>query len=137
MKLTGTYIIYENGKEVARQSNVLTKFGKRFLTSYLAGSSTFNEKDIAIGIGGSSIDGGTATSANDTQLDFEIYRSAVDIGTIDIQTDSITGNSTYAVVYKTTIPNDVVGTIAELGLFNTQTQGNTDYTSRYISTFWK
>lgn len=135
MNLTGTYVIYENGKEVARQSNILTKFGKRFLTSYLAGSTNFNEKDIAIGIGGTSIDGGTATDVNNTQLDFELYRSAVNLGTIDIQTNSITGESTYAVVYKTTIPNDVVGTISELGLFNTQTQGNTDYSSRYISTF--
>jgi len=135
MNLTGTYVIYQNGKEVARQSNLLTKFGKRFLTSYLAGAVNFNEKDIAIGIGGTSVDGGTAANVNDTQLNFEIYRSAVNLGTIDIQTDSITGNSTYAVVYKTTIPNDIVGTISELGLFNTQTQGNTDFSSRYISTF--
>lgn len=135
MNLTGTYVIYQNGKEVARQSNLLTKFGKRFLTSYLAGSVNFNEKDIAVGIGGPLLDGGTSTTANDTQLDFEIYRSAVNLGTMDIQTDSLTGNSTYAVVYKTTIPNDIVGTISELGLFNTTTQGNTDYSSRYVSTF--
>jgi len=30
--LKGTYIFYEDGKEICRQSNVITKFGKRFLT---------------------------------------------------------------------------------------------------------
>jgi hypothetical protein len=54
MNITGEYIFYEDGKEICRKSNLLTKFGKRFLTSYLAGAVTFENKDIAIGIGNSS-----------------------------------------------------------------------------------
>jgi hypothetical protein len=129
MNITGEYVFYEDGKEICRKSNLLTKFGKRFLTSYLAGAVSFNNKDIAIGIGDA------AATVNDSQLSFEFYRSAVNLGSIDIQTNSTTGVSTYAVVYKTTIPTDIVGTISEVGLFPTETQGNSDFNSRFISTF--
>jgi hypothetical protein len=95
----------------------------------LAGAVSFNNKDIAIGIGN------TTPTVNDTQLSFEFYRSAVNLGSIDIQTNALTGVSTYAVVYKTTIPTDIVGTISEVGLFPTETQGNSDFSSRFISTF--
>ena len=129
MNIQGEYVFYEDGKEIGRSPNLLTKYGKRFLTSYLAGAVTFDTKDIAIGIGN------TAASVNNTQLEFEFYRSAVNLGSIDIQTDISTGVSTYAVVYKTTIPSDIVGTIYEIGLFPTGTDGNSDYSSRFISTF--
>lgn len=129
MKLVGEYVFYEDGKEICRQSNLLTKFGKRFLTSYLAGAVNFDNKSIAIGIGNST------PNANNTQLDFEFYRSAVSLGSIDIQTNSQTQASTYAVVYKTTLPTDIVGSIKEVGLFASATEGNTDYSSRFISTF--
>ena len=46
----GTYIIYEDGKEVYRQSNVITKFGKRFLTNYIANNIPSSNKDMAFGI---------------------------------------------------------------------------------------
>ena len=48
--VNGTYIIYEDGKEIYRQSNVITKFGKRFLTSYIAGNIPSPNKDMAFGI---------------------------------------------------------------------------------------
>lgn len=129
MNIRGEYVFYEDGKEIGRSSNLLTKYGKRFITSYLAGAVAFDNKDIAIGISD------TAATVNDTQLGFEFYRSAVDLGSIDIQTNPTSGVSTYAVVYKTTIPADIVGTIYEIGLFPTGTQGNSDYSSRFISTF--
>ena len=113
LNLGGEYILYEDGKEICRNKNLITKFGKRYLTQYLAGQSNTNLKDIAIGIGS------TAASVNDTQLGFEFYRSPVTMSSIDIQTSSVTGVSTYGVVYKTTIPVDVVGVINELGLFPT------------------
>lgn len=49
--LKGTYIIYENGKEIARSENIVTKFGKRFLTNFIAGNFVGKSKDIAVGIG--------------------------------------------------------------------------------------
>ena len=103
VSLVGEYTIYEDGQEVCRNKNLITKFGKRYITQYLAGQSNTNLRDIAIGIGS------TAATVNDTQLGFEFYRSPVSVSSIDIQTSSSTGLSTYGVIYKTTIPVDVVG----------------------------
>lgn len=128
-KIFGEYVFYEDGKEICRSKNILTKFGKRYLTQYLAGQYTASSKDIALGVGS------TAATVNDTQLNFEFYRSSVNVSSVDIQTSSITGESTYAVVYKTTIPVDVSGIINEVGLFPSITFGTTDYASNSISSF--
>jgi hypothetical protein len=108
---------------------MITKFGKRFLTAYLANGLNFNEKDIAVGIGS------TAATTNDTDMEFEFYRSGVFLGSTDIQTNTATGITTYSVVYKTTLPTDVEGVISEIGLFPSAFSQNTDYSSRYISSF--
>lgn len=47
MKMFGEYVFYDNDKEIYRSKNLLTKFGKRYLTQYLAGQSNTNLKDIA------------------------------------------------------------------------------------------
>ena len=129
ISMFGEYVFYEDNKEVYRSKNLLTKFGKRYLTQYLAGQSTNTLKDIALGVGS------TAATVNDTQLGFEFYKSAVSMNSIDIQTNSTTGISTYGVVYKTTIPVDVAGTINEVGIFPNVILGSTDYASNSISTF--
>jgi hypothetical protein len=108
---------------------MITKFGKRFITSYMANGLNFNEKDIAIGIGN------RAESVNDTDMQFEFYRSGVFLGSSDIQTNTATGETTYSVVYKTTLPTDVEGVIWEIGVFPTSSLQNTDFSSQYISSF--
>jgi hypothetical protein len=108
---------------------MITKFGKRFITSYLANGLNFNNKDIAIGIGS------TEATANDTDMQFEFYRSGVFLGSTDIQTNTATGATTYSVVYKTTLPVDVEGVISEIGIFPSASSQNTDYSSMYISSF--
>ena len=128
-RMFGEYVFYEDSKEIYRSKNLLTKFGKRYLTQYLAGQSTSSLKDIALGVGS------TAATVNDTQLGFEFYKSAVSMNSIDIQTNSSTGISTYGVVHKTTIPVDVAGIINEVGLFPSVVLGSTDYASNSISTF--
>lgn len=129
MNIKGRYKIYENGIEVCNQNNILTKFGKRFLTNYLAGSTSFSSKNIVIGLGD------TTPSVNDNRLDFEFYSSPVDISSPNIETDPITGITTYSIIYKTSLPNDVVGIIKEVGLFPSQSTTKTDYSDRYISSF--
>jgi hypothetical protein len=129
IKVFGEYVFYENNKEIYRSKNLLTKFGKRYITQYLAGQSNTNLKDIALGVGS------TAATVNDTQLGFEFYKSPVSMSSIDIQTNSSTGVSTYGVVYKTTVPVDVAGIINEVGLFPTVALSSTDYASNSISTF--
>ena len=125
----GEYVFYDNDKEIYRSKNLLTKFGKRYITQFLAGQSNTNLKDIAIGVGS------VAATVNDTQLGFEFYKSPVSMSSIDIQTSSSTGVSTYGVVYKTTIPVDVAGIINEVGLFPSVSLSSTDYASNSISTF--
>jgi hypothetical protein len=125
----GEYVFYDNNKEIYRSKNLLTKFGKRYLTQYLAGQSNTNLKDIALGVGS------IAATVNDTQLGFEFYKSPVSMSSIDIQTSSSTGVTTYGVVHKTTIPVDVAGIINEIGLFPSVSLGSTDYASNSISTF--
>lgn len=108
---------------------MITKFGKRFITSYLASGLNFNQKDIAIGIGSQ------APTLNDSDMQFEFYRSGVFLGSSDIQTNTATGVTTYSVVYKTTLPTDVEGIISEIGIFPSGFVQNTDYSSKYISSF--
>jgi len=92
--IKGTYVFYENGKEVARQSNVITRFGKRFLTNFLAGNVVFDKKDIAMGVGGSATDstaaGTTSEKPIDTRLDFEFYRLPIQYGSLNINLSEAT-----------------------------------------------
>jgi hypothetical protein len=109
---------------------MITKFGKRFIAQYLAGNVTFPAQDLAVGIDSTApnVDG------NDTRLGFEFYRLPVTLGTIDIQTDQ-NGNSTYAVVYKTTLPQDVAGQIREIGLYPSSRISVNNFDSKFISDF--
>lgn len=129
INIFGEYVFYEDGKEIYRSKNLLTKFGKRYLTQYLAGQSLSTLKDIAVGIGSN------AATVNDTQLGFEFYKSPVTMNSTEIQTDPNTGISTYGVIHKTTIPVDVAGVINEIGLFPSVSLSSTDYASNSISTF--
>lgn len=114
---------------------MITKFGKRFLTNYLAGSVGFAQKDIALGIGS------TAPNAKgkDTRLEFEFYRLPATLGSIDI---SQTGTDedgeavfSYTVIYKATIPQDVAGVISEVGLYPGARTSNNNFDSKFLTDF--
>lgn len=124
--LKGTYIFYENGQEVFRSSNVITKFGKRFLTNFIAGNEKNLSKSMAFGI-----DSTTATDM-DTRLGFEFYRTPVLFGSTDIQTSETTS---YAVVYKSTIPQDVSGLIKEVGIYPESRDSINIFDSKFITEF--
>lgn len=125
--LKGTYIYYEDGKEIYRSSNVVTKYGKRFLTSFLAGRDSFSSKAMAFGIDN------TAAADTDTRMGFEFYRTPILFGSTDIQTaNDIT---TYAVVYKATIPQDVAGYITEVGIYPEFKQSLSSYDSKFLGDF--
>ena len=125
--IKGTYIFYENGKEIGKSNNVITKFGKRFITNFIAGNTPSTSRDIAIGI-----DTTTATE-NDTRLGFEFYRSPVILSSTDIQTSG--ASTTYSVIYKTTIPQDISGQINEVGLYPSVRSSSNNYDSKFISDF--
>jgi hypothetical protein len=109
---------------------LITKFGKRFLSSYLAGMVGSQTKDLAFGIDSTAVQ----TNGNDTRLGFEFYRIPVSFGSIDIQTD-LSGNSTYSVVYQATIPQDVSGIIKEIGLYPSIKSSINNYDSKFIADF--
>jgi len=110
---------------------MITKFGKRFIASYLAGMVSFPKQDIAIGISGAS---DYASADTNTRLGFEFYRLPASFGSIDIQTDE-QGNSTYAVVYKTTVPQDIAGTIKEIALYPGSRTSTNSFDSKILSDF--
>ena len=125
--LKGTYIYYENGQEVYRSENVITKYGKRFLTSFLAGRDSFSSKSMAFGIDS------TAALDTNTRLGFEFYRTPVLFGSTDIQT--VNDTTTYSIVYKATIPQDVAGYITEVGLYPEYKASTSSYDSKFIADF--
>jgi len=125
--IKGTYIFYQDGKEIFRSPNVVTKFGKRFITNFIAGNIEDANKDIAVGVDS------TAATDEDTRLGFEFYRLPVILGSIDIQTTL--GISTYSVVYKTTIPQDVAGQINEIGLYPSTRSSINNFDDKFLADF--
>lgn len=125
--IKGTYIFYEDGKEVYRSTNVITKFGKRFFTNSLANKIDNQSKDIAIGIDS------TSATVDDTRLGFEFYRTPVTLNSTDIQTSE--GTTTYSVIYKTTIPQDISGVVSEIGLYPQTRFSLNNYDSKFLSDF--
>ncbi len=125
--IKGTYIYYQDGEEVYRSSNIITKFGKRFLTNFIAGRSSFNEKSLSIGIDG------TAATENDTRLGLEFYRTPVEFGSTDINT--VDGVSSYSVIYKATLPQSLAGVIHEVGLYPQNTISLNNYDSKFLAGF--
>lgn len=125
--IKGTYIYYENGKEIYRSSNVITKYGKRFLTNFIAGTDSFSSKSMAFGVDS------TAATENDTRLGFEFYRTPILFGSTDIQT--LNDITNYSVVYKATIPQDVAGYITEVGLYPEFKESPSSFDSKFILDF--
>ena len=125
--IKGTYTFYQDGKEIHKSSNIVTKFGKRFFTDFMAGNIENLEKDMAFGIGT------TAAADTDTRLEFEFYRCPVTLTSTDIQTMS--NVTTYSIVYKTTIPASVAGTISEIGLYPSSRTSFLNFDSKFISDF--
>jgi hypothetical protein len=114
---------------------MITKFGKRFLTNYLAGNADFSKKEIALGIGSTAPD----AKGNDTRLDFEFYRLPATLSSIDIEqtgTD-IDGDPvfSYKVVYQATLPQDIAGVATEVALYPGSRSSKNNFDDRMISLF--
>ena len=121
---------------------MITKFGKRFLTNYLAGNISFSDKELAFGIGNSApavgVDG---TASNDTRLQFEFYRVPVKLTSIEIALanplaeESPTNKYVYKAVFIATIPQDVSGVISEIGLYPASRTSINNFDSKFITSF--
>jgi hypothetical protein len=108
---------------------MITKFGKRFLTNYLAGNVAFSAKELAFGIGNTTPD----INGNDTRLDFEFYRVPVKFTSIDIA--EVSGSFVYKAVFVATIPQDVAGVISEIALYPASRTSTNNFDSKFISSF--
>jgi hypothetical protein len=108
---------------------MITKFGKRFLTNYLAGNVAFSSKELAFGIGSTTpnVDG------NDTRLNFEFYRVPVKFTSIDIA--EVSGIFVYKAVFVATIPQDVSGVISEIALYPSSRTSINNFDSKFITSF--
>ena len=120
--ITGEYTFYQDGVEIGKFKNLITTYGKKYLTSFLAGFNQSASKDIALGI-----DSTTALASN-TRLGFEFYKLPVTLASIDT-------SSGYSIVYKTVIPQDVAGIISEIGLYPGERKSTNNYDSKFISDF--
>ena len=114
---------------------MITKFGKRFLTNYLAGNSNFTQKDLAFGISSTSPN----SNGDDTRLGFEVYRIASNLSSIDITQTGTDGSGnpiySYAVVYRATLPQGFSGVISEIGLYPGTRVSINNFDSKLLSTF--
>ena len=106
---------------------MITKFGKRFLTNLIAGNTKSLNKDIAIGIDL------TEATENDTRLGFEFYRVPALFGSTEIQT--VDNVSTYSVIFKASIPQDVEGEINEIGLYPSDRSSINNFDSKFLTDF--
>ena len=114
---------------------MITKFGKRFLTNYLAGNIQFAKRELALGIGSTSPN----AKGNDTKLEFEFCRIPVNLNTIEI---SQTGTDqdgdpvfSYKAVFLGTIPQDISGVVSEVGLYPSSRKSFLNYDSKFITSF--
>ena len=109
---------------------MITKFGKRFLSNFVAGNSSFSSKEMALGIA-------TQTEYplldTNSRLGFEFYRVPIRQGGIDI--DASVSPVKYTVIYSATIPTNIAGKINEIGIYSGQSYSKNLYESKFLSSF--
>ena len=109
---------------------MITKFGKRFLSNFVAGNSSFSSKEMALGIA-------TQTEYplldTNSRLGFEFYRAPIRQGGIDI--DASVSPVKYTVIYSATIPTNIAGKINEIGIYSGQSYSKNLYESKFLSNF--
>lgn len=109
---------------------MITKFGKRFLTNFIAGNLIFNPKDMALGIA-TNLEYPLADT--NSRLGFEFYRVPITTGGINI--DASSSPTTYTVIYSATLPTDIAGKINEVGIYSGNSSSVNLYSSQFLSNF--
>lgn len=111
---------------------MITKFGKRFLTNFVAGNSSFSSKEMALGIAtGSALE--YPLSDTNSRLGFEFYRVPIRQGGIDI--DTSVSPVKYTVIYSATLPTNIAGKINEIGIYSGESYTRNLYDSKFLSDF--
>lgn len=118
--MEGLFTFRDNGKIVGQSKNLLTAAGKIAIQNYLAKYSTSFADFVAIG------QGTVAASTSDVLLGFEYDREPVTLVSADY--------STIGIILKAMLPQPIVGTIYEAGIWMAPVAGNL-YGSRMINQF--
>jgi hypothetical protein len=131
--MRGTYVIKQDGVEIARSENLITTAGKRAIVSYLSGDGAGWADAIAIGAGS------TAAVVGDTALQLEYDRQATLAKAVNFNGG---GAGIHRIICKTTIPSNVSGWINELGIFSqyegaSQSSANTILTGLFDDEDWE
>jgi hypothetical protein len=109
---------------------MITKFGKRFLTNFVAGNSSLSSKEMALGI---STQLEYPLLDTNSRLGFEFYRVPIRQGGIDI--DASVSPVKYTVIYSAIIPTNIAGKINEIGIYSGESYSRNLYASKFISNF--
>lgn len=109
---------------------MITKFGKRFLTDFIAGNSNFNEKEMAVGIA-NNIE--YSLSDSNSRLGFEFLKLPVKFGGIDI--DASVSPVKYTVIYSAVLPPNTAGRINELGIYPGARSSTNRFDDKFITDF--
>jgi len=95
--LSGEYVFYKNGVEVARSKNIITTAGKEAILKYLSRESYEYASRIVLGCGS------TTASLSDEFLTLEMFATAINFKTLDYtQTPT-------ELVFRTTLPSTFNG----------------------------
>jgi hypothetical protein len=122
MTIQGVYRFYQNGELVGESKNVLTTEGKRLILRVLAEQASSLGQAIGVGVGA------TAAVIGDKRLQWEVDRSAVAIRSADFDNSRV--------IMKTTLPQNAVYKIYEVGLWSQFVNSiNSETAARTISTF--
>lgn len=102
--LSGEYIFYKNGIEIARSKNIVTALGKEAILKYLSRESYEYASRIVLGCG-------SATAlVSDQFLSLEMFATAINFKTLDYtQTPT-------QIVFRSTLPSTFNGVIYESGV---------------------
>lgn len=109
---------------------MITKFGKRFLTDFIAGNSNFDNKEMAVGIAKNSE---YELSDTNSRLGFEFLKVPVRFGGIDI--DASVSPTKYTVIYSAILPPNTSGKINELGIYPGYRSSTNRFDDKFITDF--
>lgn len=120
--MRGVYRFYQDGKLVREESNLITTEGKRLILRVLAEQASSIGQAIGLGVGAA------AATVADTRLQWEIDRTAIAIKNVDYTNSRV--------IMKTTLPQNSIYTIYEMGLWSQFTNSfNSDNVSKVLTTF--
>ncbi len=122
--MKGTYVIRQDGVEIARSENIITTEGQKLIASYLAGIAPDWCGAIAVGACAST------ASVSNTKLCLEFDREETLARAVAFGGGA---GGKHRIIVKTTLPSQIAGKIYELGVFSVASAVSSSSPSQMIS----